>query len=473
MSRQGRRARVPEAARRLRTRRMDLTAVLAIVLPLLTVGVLALVQRPPVHASNQPPVLTKLTRSVVVCPSSKGGGTAGSVSTASGRSGRLTVVSGHGSRTVPVKPGQAAAVRSSSSFVAQGSGALAPGVIGLRSGTAPVTGLACPVPSPDQWFTGIGARADHDTILELDNPDPGPALADITVLGTHLFSARRLHDVRVSGHTSVRLDLGKILPRRLLLSARVLVTRGQLAVNVLDSTTNLVTKKTSGEWLAPQLAPSSDLELLGLPTGPAARTLQVANPGTEVVRADVEIVTGDTSFAPKGLKPLSINPGATTSLSLTKVLRPALADGALGIALHADGPITASLVTAEAGDRVLTVPDDDVHSQAATLLPVVTGKGAKSRQVRATLHLTADAAGSVAVTAYDASGKQVLHRAVATQQGRTSSVRLPQGSAYVDVKPSGTPVRGAVLVTGDGATVIPLHELLTKGLVPQISPGLH
>jgi hypothetical protein len=29
-----------------------------------------------------------------------------------------------------------------------------------------------------------------------------------------------------------------------------------------------------------------------------------------------------------------------------------------------------------------------------------------------------------------------------------------------------------VVLTGKGAAVIPLHELLTQGLVPQISPGL-
>jgi hypothetical protein len=39
--------------------------------------------------------------------------------------------------------------------------------------------------------------------------------------------------------------------------------------------------------------------------------------------------------------------------------------------------------------------------------------------------------------------------------------------------PQGTTVRGAVLLSGDGASVIPLHELLTQGLVPQISPGRH
>jgi hypothetical protein len=41
----------------------------------------------------------------------------------------------------------------------------------------------------------------------------------------------------------------------------------------------------------------------------------------------------------------------------------------------------------------------------------------------------------------------------------------------VDVVPLRTTVRGSVLVAGTGATVIPLHELLVEGLVPQISPG--
>jgi hypothetical protein len=75
------------------------------------------------------------------------------------------------------------------------------------------------------------------------------------------------------------------------------------------------------------------------------------------------------------------------------------------------------------------------------------------------------------VTAYDASGARVLHRTVGTQKGRTSSVSLPKGTALVDVVPQRTNVNGSVVVTGDGATVIPLHQLLVKGLVPQISPG--
>ena len=65
----GKRARGPEVVRRSRTPRLDVTTVLAVVIPLLTVGLLALVRIPPVHDTDQPPSLTKLTNALVVCPS--------------------------------------------------------------------------------------------------------------------------------------------------------------------------------------------------------------------------------------------------------------------------------------------------------------------------------------------------------------------------------------------------------------------
>jgi hypothetical protein len=242
-------------------------------------------------------------------------------------------------------------------------------------------------------------------------------------------------------------------------------------VHVLDTTTNLANHRSQREWLPRQSEPATSLQLLGLPLGAGARTLQLANPGEEVVRAQVKVVTGDTSFTPKGLDPVAIAPGSTSEVALTKVLGPALRDGALGVAVEADGPVTASVVTDLANDRVVTVPSDDVSKEAATLLPVPTGKGAQP--ARAEVLLSADAAGSSRVTAYDADGTRVLRTRVGQQRGQTAVVRLPRGAAYVDVVPQGTVVRGAVMLSGDGATVIPLHELLTKGLVPQISPGLH
>ncbi len=468
----GKRMRAPDVVRRSRTPRLDLTTVLAVLIPLLTVGLLALVRIPPVHDTTQPPALTKLTNALVVCPSGRPGSTDAAVSTASGASGDLSVLAGGQPQSVSVSTGATSPVDSQAALVVRGSDALAPGLVGLRSGTAPLGALACTVPSPDQWFTGVGARADHDSVVELVNPDAGPAVADITLLGKHLVSTGRLRGILIPGHKTITLDLGTVVPRRGLFSAHVVVSRGRLSVDVLDTLTSLVTHRTTREWLPRQLAPATSNELLGLPTGAGTRTLALANPGDNVVRAQVKVVTADTSFTPDGLAPVSVPPGATVEVPLSAELAKALADGALGVSVEADEPLTASLTTSLAGDRVITVPAADVTAQAATLLPVATGPAAKKSPVQARLLLSADAAGSAQVTAYDASGQRVLRKTVASQRGHTVALALPRGTGFVQVVPRGTPVRGAVVLSGDGATVVPLSELLTQGLVPQISPGL-
>jgi hypothetical protein len=154
---------------------------------------------------------------------------------------------------------------------------------------------------------------------------------------------------------------------------------------------------------------------------------------------------------------------------MTKVLGKALADGAVGVQVTADGPVIASLLTDVGNDESLTVPDAAVRHEAATLLPVATGPGATP--VKATLYLSADSAGAATVTAYDATGKQLLDQRTGQQQGNTAAVQLPRGTAFLVVKPENTLVRGAVVLTGDGASVVPLHELLTEGLVPHIRAG--
>src|SRR3954447_14162169 len=101
----GKRARGPEVVRRSRTSRLDLTTVMAVLIPLVTVGLLALVRIPPVHDTDQPPSLTKLTSALVVCPSGRAGSTDAAVSTASGASGDLSVLAGGQQQSVPVSTG--------------------------------------------------------------------------------------------------------------------------------------------------------------------------------------------------------------------------------------------------------------------------------------------------------------------------------------------------------------------------------
>jgi hypothetical protein len=193
------------------------------------------------------------------------------------------------------------------------------------------------------------------------------------------------------------------------------------------------------------------------------------------VRAQVRIITDDTSFVPAGLDTVTVAPGTTTSVPLTKVLDEALGDGAVGVQVTADAPVTASLLTDLGTDEAVTVPDPLIRDEAAALLPVTPARqpgGKAPTAVTAKLYLSADSAGAATVTAYDPTGKQLLDRRVGQQEGKTVLVDLPAGSSFVTVVPDGTQVRGSVVLTGDGASVVPLHEQLTQGLVPQIRPGL-
>jgi hypothetical protein len=466
----GKRVRVAEVVRRRRTPRLDAVSALALVIPLVTVGALALVQQPPVHHVTYPPSLTQLTGATLVCPGSAPASPDAWVSTASGASGDLTVGTAATKSTVSVSPNAVTRLPGIGPTVVQGSDDLAPGLLGLRSGTAPLTTQDCSVPSSEQWFAGVASGPAHDSVIELVNPDSGRADADITLYGKRAFTPRQLQGITIPAHRTVRLDLGKIAPRRTLLSAQVQVTRGRLGVHVLDSRTDLVTHKVVREWLPRQAAPALDNQLIGLPGGAGTRTLQLSNPGEDVVRAQVKIVTGDTSFAPAGVPPVTIRPGSTTSVLLTKVLAKALGDGAVGVEVKADAPVFASVLTRLATDEAVTVPGSDIRTDTATLLPVASGKGAAP--VKATLYVSADASGAATVKAYDASGKQLLDQRVGQQQGHTVAIDLPRGTAFLRVVPQGTVIRGAVLLTGDGASVVPLHELLTQGLVPNIRPGL-
>ncbi|HET7071209.1 MAG TPA: DUF5719 family protein, partial [Nocardioides sp.] len=204
----GKRVRVADVVRRRRTPRLDAVSALALVIPLITVGVLALVRQPPVHDRTQRPALTHLTGATVVCPAPQPGSPDASVSTASGSTGDVSVNAGGRRSSVSVSTGTVTALPRHGSVVIQGSDDLAPGLLGLRSGSSPLTSQDCSVPSSEQWFTGLGAGGAHRSVIELVNPDSGRADADITLYGHQPFTVRKLHGITIPAHKTVTLDLG-------------------------------------------------------------------------------------------------------------------------------------------------------------------------------------------------------------------------------------------------------------------------
>jgi hypothetical protein len=262
----------------------------------------------------------------------------------------------------------------------------------------------------------------------------------------------------------LRLDLSKEIPLRGELAAHVEISRGRLGVYAVDSFDELGRGEAGIDWAAPQL-PGQQLTLLGLPRGEGSRALVIANDGDDEVRVTVRVVTEDSAFRPRGLDEVRVPPGTVTRVPLSAILGAAVEDGAVGVQVEATHPVTATLRSFVDGDVSHAVPLPTVTDMTQAIVPEV------GPRARATVLLTGDAVGSAEVLARLAGGgKEVVD--VDLSPGRTASVELPPRTVLVQVTPSGTGIRGAVVIEDGGATVIGLHELVRTGLVPDVRAAL-
>ena len=335
---------------------------------------------------------------------------------------------------------------------------MAPGLVASRQAEGPAAS-SCRPPESDQWFTALGAAARHTSVIELVNPDPGPAVADITVIGPRgPVDAPSLRGITVPGGRSIRLDLAQEIPLRGELAAHVEVSRGRLGVHATDSFDELGRGDAGVDWL-PAQQPGEDLLLLGLPAGTGTRSLVLANAGDDEARAVVRVVTEDSAFRPEGLEDVRVPPGSVTRVPLSAILGTAVQDGAVGVQVEATHPLTATLRSFVDGDVSHAVPLPTVTETTQVILP--TG--------RATVLLSSASVGSAEVLArLPGGGKKVQQ--VDLAPGRTVSVELPEDAVLVQVTPTATPVRGAVVVVDGGAAVLGLTSWCGPGWCPTCGP---
>lgn len=440
------------------------TAVLAVLLPALTVGTLLLVRPHTPVDESRPPEPTTLKSASVACPSApEGGGTAYVASGEQDVRGEVSVTADGQSSTVPVRSGRVSRLPGAGPVVAEGEGDVAAGLIGARFGDRRLAAVDCPQPAPETWFTGVGAGTRHNSVLELTNPDAGPAVADVTVLArSGEITADELRGVTVPGNDSVRLDLSKAVPRRTELALHLVVSRGRLAPTLLDEIPKLGAQPLTEDWLPPQSEAAERNVLLGLPAGAGTHSLAVGNPGESEVRASVKILTADAAFAPEGLDDIRVPPGTVQTLDLSKQVRNAIKDGALGVEVTATGPVTTGIRSYVAGDLSLAAP----VVRGAEPMSLVVPSGQSS-----VLLANAAGVGVVTVKSWNQAGKQLKAKRVEVKPGTGGKVELPAGATLVQVDPGRTSVDAALLTTGDGATVLPFRELVTDALIPDVQPG--
>ena len=458
----------PQPGRRTASARrggLNSTGILALVLPALTIGMLLLVSpHKPVDARRDPEPTT-LKSAAVACPSAAGGPGVAHVATGQPEArGEVTVTTDGKESSVQLRPGRVSEVRGSGAVVTDAKDELAAGLLSARFGDRRLAALDCPMPAPETWFTGVGAGTQHNSVLELTNPDAGTAVADVTVFAqSGEVTATDLRGVTVAGNDSVRLDLSQTVPRRTDLGLRVVVSRGRLAASVLDEIPQLGSRRLTQDWMPAQSAPATRTVLLGLP-GPSGRyTLAVSNPGEDEVRAGVRILTEDAAFTPEGLDELRVPPGSVQTLDLSRQVRTAVEDGALGIEVTSTEPVTVGSRAVVDEDLSLAAPAE----RGSTPMSLVVPPGKASV-------LLADAAGvgTATISSWNKAGRPLAEKRLELKPGTGGEVNLPSGAALVRVTPRRTSVHAALMVTGNGATVVAFRELVTDALIPDVRPGL-
>jgi hypothetical protein len=443
----------------------DATTVLALLVPVLTVLALLLVRPDQPEAVRRDPTRTALTSASIVCPSALPGAPAAYLTTAEDRGrGTVRVTTGSDTAEERLASGSATRVdRGTGPLIVTGEQALAPGLVGARFGSRRLAAAACPAPSPDQWFTGVGAGPRRNSVVELVNPDAGPAVADVAVYGpSGPADVPRLRGVAVPGRSSVRLDLGSVVPRRGDLALHVVTQRGRLASSVVTTNDDLAAPPST-EWLAAQPQPATHNVLMGPAPGRGTRTLVVANEGKDEVRATVRFISAESVFAPRGVDEIRVPPGGVRRVEITAALEDALRQGTLGVDLASSGPVTASLLSFVDGDLSHAVSGTPITTDATVLVP----EGRKQLVLGGV-----DAVGAATVVSRTADGKVLDRGRVALRPGRGAAVRVPDAAVLVSVLPERTSVTGSVLVSGNGAAVVPLAPLVRSGLVPDVRPGL-
>jgi hypothetical protein len=443
-------------------RGIDVTVLLAVLLPLAVVLAALVVRQDPATTPESGPEEVPLARSTVICPSGAGPVVA---ATDGETGGPVTVGQGRREETAELAPGRPTELEvGRAPVVLDAEGELAPGLLAGRGGS-PLVAPECRPPAFDEWFTGVGAGAKHTSVLELVNPDAGPAVVDTIAYGADgpvAESESVLRGVAVPGHSVVHIDLAAKMPRRDELALHVRATRGRVSAAVLDTYDELGRGPSATDYLPAQAAPSTSNLLLGLPDGRGRRVLLLTNPAETETRAAVKVVTAESTFAAVGSKDIVVPPQSVVRVSISPLLRGRNAKDALGLLVESADPVTATARLFVGGDLTHLAPAPPVTETSA-----VVPEGTK----RLTLG-GATRAGAVHVVSHDARGRELADERVEVAPGRGAVLDLPAKAVLVTVTANGTEVVGTVRASGDGDAVLRLRPMVRSGLVPVVRPGL-
>ncbi|MFT3874518.1 MAG: DUF5719 family protein [Nocardioides sp.] len=457
-------------------RRPDVTTLIALALPVVTAAAVVLVKPHSTPAVAHPPSESRLVQLDRGCPPGSSDDTV-AVANATGSAAQATqrTLARGPSEPTPLRlPAGAVATADAGadSVVLTAQDASAVGLVAARFASGSVASVQCPVASSEVWFTGVGARAGQQTVLQIANPDAGPAVVDVSVYsGKGLVDTPEVRGIRVPGRSVATVDLAQTIPRRGELAVQVAVSRGRAAITALESA-GLNESSRTGEWLPGQAEPSTANLLLGLPRDGERRVLTLANPGESEAVVSLELVTDSNTFEPTGLPRIRVRPGSVLRVPLAQVLSGKAAEGATGVLVDSSVPLTAAVRSRVAGDLVLTPSAAGLGEEGAALLPAAAGPPLTGAATASLVLAGATSAGRATLTVRNAAGEAVLERTLRVVPDRSLTVPLPRDGALLDLTSADLGIAAAVVVaTPKGATVVPVLDVPQHSLTAQVAPA--
>lgn len=439
------------------------TAGTAIAVGAPVVTLLALVAQAPandqVDTAERIPGAVPLVRAELGCAGEPSGPVV--VGSAADETGTLSLRTRGGDDTgLALEPGSTTRTDEGGDLLLRADDGLARGLFAARLNTGGRPAAAvCSAPEGDYWYVGGGAGANHLTTLVLANPDPGPAVASVTLHGQDgELPADLLQDMIVPGGTTKTVDLEELAPTRGDLAIHLHVNRGRLAVTARDAY-GRVGGPLREDGFTSSARPAIRLTVAGLVAKADQQVLTVVNPGEDEARVKLQVVGPRSTFAATGLSDVRLPAGASATLDLTAALKRALSDGEGALRLDSNVPVTAG-VRVTAHDDLAQLPAlAPAGGATATVLPEE-GEG--------TLVLSAaEQGGAVTVTWL---GVDDEPRAVRLTAGTTRVLKVPEKAWGVRVDGDAERVAVVRAESSKGVALLSLLPLVTDLMVPAVRP---
>lgn len=321
--------------------------------------------------------------------------------------------------------------------------------------------LPCPEPRARWWFVGAGAASvTHDTVLTVSNPRSGQAVLDIDVYGPGgPVTAPGLHGITVPAGSTREIDLAKVAPAVGDLAVNIVATRGLVAVTAADRFAPGVVGKAVQEWLPSQSQPAASVTMSGLPTKAGRAALVIVNPRRVEAIVSVQVIGAGGTFAPTKNATVTVAPGSVETVPFAAVF-----DGhPLAIRVASAHPVTAAVRTVTGGDVAFGTGVRMIRGTTAFAVPHGQGQLVLS---------SVGPQASVAVTAFDASGKSLLDQDVAVPKASSVATKLPPRTSYVRLV-ARTPgaVAGFSVTDASGVATAGVVPAIRSVLLPVVRPG--